>query len=105
MFKALLLEKNEAGFSAGVREIDDAAMPGGDVLVAVAHSSLNYKDGLAIANKGPVVRSWPMVAGIDGAGTVVESSHPGLEARRPGRAQRLGPRRDPLGLHGRRRPG
>ncbi len=76
MFKALLLEKNEAGFSAGVREIDEAAMPGGDVLVAVAHSSLNYKDGLAIADKGPVVRSWPMVAGIDGAGTVVESSHP-----------------------------
>jgi acrylyl-CoA reductase (NADPH) len=46
------------------------------VLVAVAHSTLNYKDGLAITNRGPVVRKWPMVAGIDGAGRVLESRHP-----------------------------
>ena len=75
MFKALLLEKTEAGFQAGIRELDEAALPEGDVLLQVEHSTLNYKDGLAITNRGPVVRSWPMVAGIDGAGTVLESSH------------------------------
>lgn len=76
MFKALLLEKDDAGFRAGVREIDEASLPEGDVTVAVAHSTLNYKDGLAITNRGPVVRKWPMVAGIDGAGEVIESRHP-----------------------------
>ena len=80
MFKALLLEKPEAGFSASVRPVDEAGLPAGDVLVRVAHSTLNYKDGLAIANKGPVVRTWPMVAGIDGAGTVLESTHPAWKA-------------------------
>lgn len=83
MFKALLLEKNEAGFSARVQPIDEARLPAGDVLVQVNCSTLNYKDGLAITNKGPVVRQWPMVAGIDGAGTVLESSHP---AWKPGDA-------------------
>ena len=76
MFKALLLEKDDAGFRAGIRDLDEAALPEGDVLVAVAHSTLNYKDGLAITNRSPVVRKWPMVAGIDGAGRVLESSHP-----------------------------
>lgn len=76
MFKALLLEKDDAGFRAGIREIDQASLPEGDVTVAVAHSTLNYKDGLAITNRGPVVRKWPMVAGIDGAGEVIESRHP-----------------------------
>lgn len=76
MFKGLLLEKDEAGFRAGIRDLDEADLPEGDVLVAVAHSTLNYKDGLAITHRGPVVRQWPMVAGIDGAGTVLESSHP-----------------------------
>ncbi|MBC7956014.1 MAG: oxidoreductase [Cytophagales bacterium] len=77
MFKALLLEKNDAGFAASVQPIDDARLPAGDVLVQVSCSTLNYKDGLAITNRGPVVRQWPMVAGIDGAGTVLESTHPG----------------------------
>jgi acrylyl-CoA reductase (NADPH) len=76
MFKALLLEKNEAGFRAGITVVDEAALPEGDVLVQVEHSTLNYKDALAITNRGPVVRAWPMVAGIDGAGTVLESTHP-----------------------------
>ena len=76
MFKALLLEKDEAGFRAGIRDVDEASLPEGDVLIAVEHSTLNFKDGLAITNRGPVVRSWPMVAGIDGAGRVLESSHP-----------------------------
>jgi acrylyl-CoA reductase (NADPH) len=76
MFKALLLEKTEAGFSARVQPVDESRLPAGDVLVQVDCSTLNYKDGLAITNKAPVVRQWPMVAGIDGAGTVLESQHP-----------------------------
>ncbi len=75
MFKAVLLEKDDAGFRAGLQTVDEASLPEGDVLVRVAHSTLNYKDGLAITNRSPVVRSWPMVPGIDGAGTVLESSH------------------------------
>lgn len=74
MFKGLLLEKNDA-FSARIADLDESQLPAGDVLVRPEYSSLNYKDGLAITNKGPVVRNWPMVAGIDGAGTVIESSH------------------------------
>ena len=80
MFKALVLEKSPE-FSAAVREVDDAFLPaaaeGGEVTIAVEYSTLNYKDALAITNKSPVVRSWPMIAGIDGAGTVLDSSHPG----------------------------
>ena len=83
MFKALLLEKNEAGFSARVQPVHEERLPAGDVLAQVACSTLNYKDGLAITNRGPVVRQWPMVAGIDGAGTVLESTHP---AWKPGDA-------------------
>jgi acrylyl-CoA reductase (NADPH) len=76
MFKALLLEKSDAGFKAGVEAIDEARLPAGDVLIKVEHSTLNYKDGLAITNRSPVVRAWPMVAGIDAAGIVMESTHP-----------------------------
>jgi acrylyl-CoA reductase (NADPH) len=80
MPNAWLLEKDAAGtFSATLRELDAGAWPplaDGDVRVAVAYSTLNYKDGLALTNKGPVVRTWPMVPGIDGAGTVLESRHP-----------------------------
>ena len=76
MFKALQLNKTDAGFSAGVVELDDSQLPAGDVLGQVEYSTLNYKDGLAITNRSPVVRLWPMVAGIDGSGTVLESSHP-----------------------------
>ncbi|MBE7366716.1 acrylyl-CoA reductase (NADPH) [Ramlibacter pallidus] len=75
MFQALVLEK-EPAFTAAVRDVDEAFLPEGDVTVAVEYSTLNYKDGLAITNKSPVVRSWPMVAGIDGSGTVLESSSP-----------------------------
>jgi acrylyl-CoA reductase (NADPH) len=73
MFKALILEKNPE-FSASVREVDDGMLPEGDVTVDIAYSTINYKDALAITNRSPVVRSWPMVAGIDGSGTVVESA-------------------------------
>ena len=99
MFKALLLEKDEAGFRAGVRPVDEAAPARGRRAgAAIEHSTLNYKDGLAITNRSPVVRTWPMVAGIDGAGTVLESQPRRLEAGRPLRAQRLGRGRDALGL-------
>ncbi len=75
MFRALLLEKNET-FQAHVKSIDESALPQGDVTIQVAYSTLNFKDGLAICNKSPVVRQWPMVAGIDGSGAVTESTHP-----------------------------
>ena len=82
MFQALVLEK-EPAFRAEVRSVDDGFLPEGDVTVAVDYSTVNYKDGLAITNKSPVVRTWPMVAGIDGAGTVLESSAPGWKAGDP----------------------
>lgn len=79
MFNALLLSKSES-FSASVQSVDERQLPMGDVTVGVEWSTLNYKDGLAITNRSPVVRQWPMVAGIDGAGTVLESSHPDWRA-------------------------
>lgn len=75
MFTALVLDKTDS-FRAELRDVDDDFLPEGDVTVAIAWSTLNYKDGLAITNRSPVVRNWPMVAGIDGAGTVLESRHP-----------------------------
>jgi acrylyl-CoA reductase (NADPH) len=80
MFKALQLSKQDDVFSAGVLALDEAALPPGDVQVRVEYSTLNYKDGLAITQKSPVVRSWPMVAGIDGAGVVLSSTHPDWQA-------------------------
>jgi acrylyl-CoA reductase (NADPH) len=74
MFKALLLN-NANGFSAELTQVDESQLPDAEVTVAVSYSTLNFKDGLAITNKGPVVRNWPMVAGIDGAGTVLSSTH------------------------------
>jgi acrylyl-CoA reductase (NADPH) len=75
MFKALLLIKSDDGKTqAALTSLDDAQLPPGEVLVQVSHSTLNYKDGLAITGKAPVVRTWPMVPGIDLAGTVIESS-------------------------------
>ncbi|HRO58963.1 MAG TPA: MDR family oxidoreductase [Burkholderiaceae bacterium] len=78
-FRALYLEKDDSGFRAGVRQLTDeqlaAGAAAGDVVVRISHSTLNYKDGLALCNRSPVVRSWPMVAGIDGAGVVESSEH------------------------------
>ena len=77
MFKGILLEQGEGGKTiASLKDIDDAALPEGDVRVAVSWSSLNYKDALAITGRSPIVRKWPMVPGIDFAGTVEQSSHP-----------------------------
>lgn len=73
MFKAIHLSRPEGGFAAAEVELDRSVLPQADVTVRIEHSSLNYKDALAIANRGPVVRQWPMIPGIDGAG-VVEAS-------------------------------
>ena len=76
MFSAVLISKNEAGQqSVELTQVDDAQLPEGDVTVKVEYSTLNYKDGLAITGKSPVVRKFPMVPGIDLVGTVSESSH------------------------------
>src|SRR5260221_5139591 len=76
MFKAILLSKDGDAFRARVADVDEKDLPEGDVTLAVEYSTVNYKDALAIANASPSVRKWPMVAGIDGAGTVEESAHP-----------------------------
>ncbi len=77
MFKALLIEKDDAGYRATVKDVTDAQLPEvaeGAVTVRIEYSTINYKDGLAITGKSPVVRKFPLVAGIDFAG-VVETSH------------------------------
>lgn len=76
-FRGILLTKSDAGFSAAVSDIERSQLPSdADVEVALAYSTINYKDALAVTNTSPVVRRWPMVPGIDGAGVVVSSSHP-----------------------------
>lgn len=76
MFSAILITKDDSGQKVAVTDIDPSALPDGDVTIAVDYSTLNYKDGLAITGKSPVVRKFPMVPGIDLAGTVTESAHP-----------------------------
>lgn len=76
MYKALQIDKDDAGYRCEIKELDESALPEGDVTVQVAWSTLNYKDGLAITGKGPVVRKFPLTPGIDLAGTVLESAHP-----------------------------
>lgn len=78
MFKGILIEKDDAGYRATLSDIDEAQLPEGDVTVNVQYSTLNYKDGLAITGKGPVVRKFPLVPGIDLVGTVESSSHEGI---------------------------
>jgi acrylyl-CoA reductase (NADPH) len=78
MFKALVIEKDDAGYRATVKPVDDSALPAaeGGVSVDIAWSTINYKDGLAITGKSPVVRKFPLHAGIDFAGTVSASDDP-----------------------------
>lgn len=76
MFKGILINKDDDGYRAELTDIDDSQLPEGDVTVRVSHSTLNYKDGLAITGKGPIVRQFPMVPGVDLAGTVEDSSDP-----------------------------
>jgi acrylyl-CoA reductase (NADPH) len=78
-FRAILIEKNDAGSRARLAVVDDAALPAGDVTIQVTHSTLNYKDGLAITGKAPIARSFPMVPGIDLAGVVIESGAAGFK--------------------------
>src|SRR5215469_6898144 len=73
-FKALIANQEDGKFHAGIREIETSALPAGEVLVSVAYSSLNYKDGLAVTGKPGVIRRFPMVPGVDFAGTVEEST-------------------------------
>ncbi|HET8538900.1 MAG TPA: MDR family oxidoreductase [Anaeromyxobacter sp.] len=80
MFKAILVSKTDSSQTAQVTELDEAQLPEGDVTVRVEYSTVNYKDGLAITGKGPVVRKFPMVPGIDLAGTVEASGDPAWKA-------------------------
>jgi acrylyl-CoA reductase (NADPH) len=80
MFKGILINKDDNGYTANYQSIDDSVLQDGDVTVKVEWSTLNYKDGLAITGKSPVVRRFPMVPGIDFAGTVTASSNPTWKA-------------------------
>ncbi|HEX3439417.1 MAG TPA: MDR family oxidoreductase [Pseudolabrys sp.] len=75
-FKAMVIEKTDSGTKAALTDFDEANLMDGDVTVRVEYSTVNYKDGLAITGKAPVVRRFPMIAGVDFAGTVETSSHP-----------------------------
>ena len=76
MFSAILISKDDSGQQVKVTEVDENDLPEGDVTLQVSYSTLNYKDGLAITGRSPVVRKFPMVPGIDLVGTVIESTHP-----------------------------
>jgi acrylyl-CoA reductase (NADPH) len=79
-FKAIRIDKADKGTTATLTQFDEAELMEGDVTVRVEWSTLNYKDGLAVTGKAPVVRRFPMIAGIDFAGTVEQSSHPAWKA-------------------------
>jgi acrylyl-CoA reductase (NADPH) len=79
-FKAIRIDKAEKGTTAALTQFDEAELMEGDVTVRVEWSTVNYKDGLAVTGKAPVVRRFPMIAGIDFAGTVTQSSHPAWKA-------------------------
>src|ERR1700756_5733473 len=75
-FKAIIIAKDEGGQSIKITDFDEKDLMDGDVTVAVQYSTVNYKDGLAVTGKAPVVRRFPMIAGVDFSGTVESSSHP-----------------------------
>ena len=75
-FKAIVIDKADSGQNVGLRSFDEADLMDGDVTVRVTHSTLNYKDGLALTGKAPVVRRFPMIPGVDLVGTVEASSNP-----------------------------
>ena len=74
-FEAIRIDKDDAGYRAGHAVMDDADLMPGDVDIDVTHSTINYKDGLAITGKGPIVRRFPMIPGVDFAGRVTRSTH------------------------------
>ena len=80
MFQAITINKTADDYSANLTPVEESALPEGDVLVDIEYSTLNYKDALAISGASPVIRTFPMIPGIDFAGTVSESMHPAFEA-------------------------
>ena len=78
-FRAIRLHKTDTGHAMKMEELTEADLMEGDVTVRVSHSTINFKDGLALTGKSPVVRVWPMIPGIDFAGQVETSSHPGFK--------------------------
>ena len=79
-FQALIASKGDTGQQLAWQELTQAELMEGDVVVRVSHSTVNYKDGLALTGKAPVIRRWPMIPGIDFAGTVLSSRHAGFKA-------------------------
>src|SRR5512138_3571890 len=79
-FKALLASKTDAGSTIAWQELSEADLMDGDVVVRVSHSTINYKDALALTGKAPIIRRWPMIPGIDLVGTVTASSHADFKA-------------------------
>ncbi len=75
-FRALLVSKTDTGQKAEVTRFNEADLMEGDVTVAVHHSSVNYKDGLAVSGKGPIIRKWPLIPGVEFTGKVISSTHP-----------------------------
>src|SRR6202050_1294149 len=76
LFKAIVVDKTDTGQTVQLRDFDEKDLMDGDVTVRVEYSTVNYKDGLAVTGKAPVVRRFPMIAGVDFAGTIESSSHP-----------------------------
>ena len=79
-YQALQINKDDTGYRCTLKTLEDSALPEGDVTVQVDYSTVNYKDGLAITGKSPVVRKFPLTPGIDLAGTVTDSQHPLFKA-------------------------
>lgn len=80
MFNGILIDKDDSGYHVKLASIDESQLPAGDVTVRVSHSTLNYKDALAITGKGPIVRQFPMVPGVDLAGIVEDSGDPDFKS-------------------------
>jgi acrylyl-CoA reductase (NADPH) len=79
-FRAIRIARSDAGQSVEFADLSDADLMEGDVTVAIEYSTVNYKDGLAITGKAPIIRTFPLIPGIDFAGKVTDSTHPGFEA-------------------------
>jgi acrylyl-CoA reductase (NADPH) len=78
-FRALLVSKTESGQKAEITQLAETDLMEGDVTIRVEHSSVNYKDGLAVTGKGPIIRRWPLIPGVDLAGTVLTSENPAYQ--------------------------
>jgi acrylyl-CoA reductase (NADPH) len=92
VFKAVLVEQDDQGYRASVHNLSEERLPEGDVTVDISFSTLNYKDGLAITGKGPILRSFPMGPGIDFCGHRECEQPPRFQAWRSSRLERLGRR-------------